>query len=64
MVVLDDPDHGARQMLEAKEIDRNLRTPVNQLDDREELVVRIPSETLELVATINDTAKSTDVLGR
>ncbi len=43
---------------------KNFPTAVNQLDDREELVMRIPSETLELVATIDAPATSTEVSGR
>jgi hypothetical protein len=43
---------------------KNLPATVNQLEDQEELVMSIPSETLELLATIDAPATSTEVLGR
>lgn len=43
---------------------RNLTTPVDQLGDREELVMTIPSATLKLLATMEKPATSTEVLGR
>ncbi len=43
---------------------KNLATALSQLDDREELVIVIPHETLSLLATIDTPAASTKVLGR
>lgn len=43
---------------------KNLATALSQLDDREELVIVIPCETLNLLATIDAPATSTKVLGR
>jgi len=42
---------------------KNLPTAVSRLEDREELVMTIPSETLRLVATIDAPVTSTEVLG-
>lgn len=43
---------------------RNLATAISQMDDQEELVMVIPSETVKLLATTNTAATSTEVLGR
>jgi hypothetical protein len=43
---------------------RNLPVAISQLDDREELIMTIPSKTLVLLATLDAPAASTKVLGR
>jgi hypothetical protein len=43
---------------------KNLAIAVSQLDDREEIVMTIPCETLKLFATMDAPATSTEVLGR
>ena len=42
---------------------KNFATPLSQLSDREELVVRIPSESLKILATMGAPATSAKVLG-
>jgi hypothetical protein len=42
---------------------KNFATPLSQLSDREELVVRIPSETLNILATMSAPATAAKVLG-
>jgi hypothetical protein len=43
---------------------KNFATPLSQLSDREELVVRIPSKSLKILATMGAPATSAKVLGR
>ncbi|HEV2399937.1 MAG TPA: hypothetical protein VGS27_23565 [Candidatus Sulfotelmatobacter sp.] len=42
---------------------KNFTTPLSQLGDREELVIRIPSETLKILATMAAPATSANVFG-
>ena len=43
---------------------KNFATPLGQLNDREELVIRMPSETFKLLTTIDAPATSAKVLAR
>jgi hypothetical protein len=43
---------------------KNMDAPMDQLDDTEEIVIRIPEETLRIVATMTNPVTSVDLVGR